>query len=95
MTSLDTIDICYGQFQDPAALFTTLSKHLQVTTHKIIMSFTVLDYVGVKQCPLLYGRTYTKGTNENTAPSTVSPPGRRRVRELGAPTNSEVTPAAA
>ena len=43
MTSLDTIDILDGYFQDPAALFTVrpvreiLSKHLQITTHKIII----------------------------------------------------------
>jgi len=59
--------------------FVLLSKHLQIPTHKITISLIVLDYVGVEQCPLLYRRTYMKGTNTNRAPSTVFTPGRRHI----------------
>jgi len=59
--------------------FALLSKHLQIPTHKIIISLTVLEYVGVEQCPLLYRRTYMMGTNTSSAPSKVYTPGRSHI----------------
>jgi hypothetical protein len=53
MTSLVIIDICEVSFRIRPLYswynwFVLFSKHLQIPTHKITISLTVLDYVGVE-----------------------------------------------